>query len=69
MICEGNGGVCYRAFHRKQLSAVRREVPFLFTKTTTTAHKLGFPDVILPGMVTMVEEGGRREGSEGGGRG
>jgi hypothetical protein len=38
-----------RAFHRKQLSAVRREVPFLFTKTTTTAHKLGFPDVILPG--------------------
>ena len=38
-----------RAFHRKQLLAVRREFPNLFTRTTETVHKLGFSDVILPG--------------------
>ena len=38
-----------RVFHRKQLSVVRKEVPMLFTKATETVHKLGFPDVILPG--------------------
>ena len=45
-------GLYYRAFHGKQLSAVRREFPILFSKTTETVHKLGFPDVILPGMET-----------------
>ena len=56
--------MCCRAFHRKQLSAVRREVPFLFTKATTTVHKLGFPDVILPGMLEGGGEGGEGEKGE-----
>lgn len=56
--------VCCRAFHRKELSAVRREVPILFSKTTETVHKLGFPDVILPGtgrVVRREREGGRED--------
>ena len=50
-----------RAFHRKELAAVRGKYPILFTKATETVHKLGFPEVIFPGEGVR-SEGVRSEG-------
>ncbi len=42
-----------RAFHG-DLNEVKKDYPSTFEKPLEVVHKLGFPDVILPGMHAVV---------------